>query len=563
MYCGKCGTDNAADLSYCVSCGAHLDSQRAPSAGRPASTPTPEPTLAGHATQAPQAAEGEVRAGERVGPEGRYRLHEELGRGGMGIVFRATDGLMEEQVAVKVMLPALLQSASARRRFRSEATLARKLTHPNIVRVHGADSHGDQHLLVMELLQGSTLRELLGHLKSRGRTMAPTRVLEIARQCCEALATAHDAGVLHRDIKPDNIFLEQVASGSPHVKLLDFGIARVLEGEQGLAETQGRWSAGYVAPEVLSGAGSSERSDLFSLGVVLYECLTGELPLGRFRLPGELGDGSDLAWDDLLELLLAASPADRPTDAREVLALLDATGRTAPSDRPATVRAATEKTAGPKAPGPSRGTTAPGPPGIGPTPKSSVPAAGNEGVERRDADSPRRLVSWWLVGALCVLVASPVAIPIGIGVWRGLMLDAQEAAPSPRPVKELPRPSAESFERAWETKLGQAIDHFCVEEYAKAIAIFDELQSTTPGDPRPDEYIGCIYYNLAVIELQALRPWDAIWPLEQALKRVPDDTEALELKTFAEQFPRGTQLIGNYAYTNVVDPVVFRKPGCD
>lgn len=118
------------------------------------------------------------------------------------------------------------------------------------------------------------------------------------------------------------------------------------------------------------------------------------------------------------------------------------------------------------------------------------------------------------------------------------------------------------FEQAWEAKLRQAIDFFCVEQYEDAIGIFDELRSTKLGDPRPDEYISRIYFNLAIIELQALRPWDAVWPFEQALERTPGDEEAQRLKAFAEAFPRGTQLIGNYDYTSVVDPLVFRKAGC-
>ena len=119
------------------------------------------------------------------------------------------------------------------------------------------------------------------------------------------------------------------------------------------------------------------------------------------------------------------------------------------------------------------------------------------------------------------------------------------------------------FEQGWEAKMDRAVESFCAEQYEDAAFALEELRRTKPGDPRPNEYIARIYYNLGIQELQSLKPWDAVWPFEKALERVPGDEEILRHKAFAEGFPRGLNLVGNYNYTSLVDPLTFRKAGCN
>ena len=338
MYCGKCGTDNAPDLSYCVSCGAHLESQRTPSGSTPRPTPASGGTIGGRATAVPPApAPGSISGqgtrvpvealealavGARIGPEGRYEILGQLGRGGMGIVYDATDHLMREPVALKVMLPSLLDGETARERFRQEASLARRLSHDNVVRVHGADAHGELQLLVMERLEGRTLRAELSELQQQGRKMPVDRLSRILMQACAALDHAHGRGLLHRDVKPENIFLETAAGSEVRVKLLDFGIARAVDPDQWSSTNLAQGTAGYVAPEVLRGRAPTERSDLYSLGVVLYECLTGLLPAGYFEAPSQVRPELRPAWDELVRSLLASSPEKRPEGAQAAAAAL-------------------------------------------------------------------------------------------------------------------------------------------------------------------------------------------------------------------------------------------------
>ena len=307
MYCASCRTQNTDAARWCTSCGADLEAQRTPSGLMPS-----QGTVGGSPTQMPQEATAVLHVGQCVGPEGRYEIQEELGRGGMGVAYRAVDQLADEVVAVKVMMPWLLSSEAARKRFSAEATLARKLTHPNIVRVHGPDTHAGLQLLVMECLDGRTLRSELLARKDTGEEMPVERAAEISQQCCAALSHAHAQGVLHRDVKPENVFLEEAPGGELSVKLLDFGIARAMDPSQWSSTNLAQGTAGYVAPEVLQGGEPSERSDLYSLGVILYECLTGVLPVGRFDDPSQVRPGLAPDWDDLLGSMLSSHVERRP-----------------------------------------------------------------------------------------------------------------------------------------------------------------------------------------------------------------------------------------------------------
>jgi DNA-binding winged helix-turn-helix (wHTH) protein/tetratricopeptide (TPR) repeat protein len=212
--------------------------------------------------------------------DGKYRLDALLGQGGMGVVYLATQLELDRAVAVKLVRSDLVSDRTGAERFRGEAKTVARLRHPHIVTVFdfGVAAEAGAYL-VMEMLEGRSLRD---EIEARDRL--PTGVaVEIARQVCSALEAAHEAGVVHRDVKPENIFLEQ-KRGVPALsaKVLDFGIA-TLEAVAGSQDTSPRPDAGvgtprYMSPEQCDGGEADARSDLYSLGCVLYETLTGRPP---------------------------------------------------------------------------------------------------------------------------------------------------------------------------------------------------------------------------------------------------------------------------------------------
>lgn len=226
-------------------------------------------------------------SGTRLGP---YEVLAPLGAGGMGEVHRARDTRLDRAVAIKV-LPGEFSGDSARlQRFRNEARAASALSHPNIVTIHGIEQSGSISYIVMELVEGKSLRELLA-----AGPLAPRKALGIAAQMAEGLARAHAAGIVHRDLKPENVMV----TPDGLVKILDFGLAKPLPGLSDLtqAATQGNLStlpgtilgtASYMSPEQARGAAADFRSDQFSLGATLYEMLTGKRAFRRESAPQTL-----------------------------------------------------------------------------------------------------------------------------------------------------------------------------------------------------------------------------------------------------------------------------------
>jgi serine/threonine protein kinase len=261
---------------------------------------------------------------------GRYRLERSLGNGGMGEVFVATDTVLARRVALKRLSPALTDDEPARARFFREARALARINAPNVVAVFDAGGDGDPYL-VMELIEGTTLRD-----EMRAGRLAPERATAIAAGVAAGLAAAHAQGVIHRDVKPSNIFL--TASGEP--KVGDFGIARIERGDMTLTMTgQAFGSPAYVAPEQATGGHVDARADLYSLGCVLYEMVAG-------RRPFDGGDAVSLTYQhvhtkpvpldsvdarvapelaSLVEALLAKDPEDRPRSADDVRRALDPT----------------------------------------------------------------------------------------------------------------------------------------------------------------------------------------------------------------------------------------------
>jgi serine/threonine-protein kinase len=201
---------------------------------------------------------------------GRYRLDSRIGEGGVAIVYKGLDITLEREVAIKVLRAEMAQSPEALMRFRREAHSAAKLNHPNIIQIYDTGTEGDTHYIVMEYLPEPDLKRII-------REYAPLplrKVLEVSIQCARALAYAHRQGIIHRDVKPHNILF----TDDGRVKLSDFGIAAAA-GEAGLTE-QGQvlGTAYYISPEQAQGGPATAQSDVYSLGVAMFECITGQPP---------------------------------------------------------------------------------------------------------------------------------------------------------------------------------------------------------------------------------------------------------------------------------------------
>jgi serine/threonine-protein kinase len=208
---------------------------------------------------------------------GRYRLGEKLGQGGMGAVYAAMQTSLGRRVAIKVLLPLLSKDASLVARFRGEAERAARLNHPNIVNVYDFGQESDGSVwIAMELLEGEALADRM----ERG-PMSEAEVVSMAKSTLAGLEAAHAVPLVHRDLKPDNIFIAKAAGVGEVVKILDFGIAKLLDGNAAAKLTATGLIIGtplYMSPEQARGDDLDHRSDLYSLGAVLYEALTGQPP---------------------------------------------------------------------------------------------------------------------------------------------------------------------------------------------------------------------------------------------------------------------------------------------
>src|SRR5262245_27756182 len=201
----------------------------------------------------------------------RYRLVEQLGRGSMGLVYQARDELLERDVAIKFIAPERLHGAEASARFLREARAIARLAHPNIMTLHDAGQADRWHYLVLELIAGQNLHALM---QERGGSLTLREALPVIRGALKALAHAHAAGLVHRDIKPENIML----TPDGMVKVTDFGLAL---GPKDVRLTQDGLIVGtvlYLAPEVVMGQPATARSDLYAIGAVFYELITGQPP---------------------------------------------------------------------------------------------------------------------------------------------------------------------------------------------------------------------------------------------------------------------------------------------
>jgi serine/threonine-protein kinase len=262
--------------------------------------------------------------------EGRWRLERVLNAGGMGIIFEATQLSVHRKVAVKILKPTLAAEYDIMQRFSQEVELCARFCHPNIINLidAGRDA-GGLLFLVMEYFEGETLREAL----QRAALTLP-EILEVFSQVCDALTESHGEGVIHRDIKFDNVMLRRLRDNTIHVKLLDFGVAKLLGNSVELTRNgQVPGTPGIIAPELIDMQEPTPRSDLYSLGVLLFTVLCGRAPFEGIndlelmrahrheQVPSIRDEVLPSVPDSLLELvysLMAKEPDARPENAREV-----------------------------------------------------------------------------------------------------------------------------------------------------------------------------------------------------------------------------------------------------
>jgi serine/threonine-protein kinase len=236
-----------------------------------------------------------------------------IGAGGMGAVYKARQSGLDRVVALKILPEEFGHDPKFALRFTREARTLAKLTHPNIVSVYEFGKVEDTYYFLMEYVDGSTLRDVV-----RARQLAPQHALTIVPHLCDALQYAHDKGVIHRDIKPENILL--AVDGS--VKIADFGLSRILGNESQQDDLTGTHQVmgtlRYMAPEQFEGSrGVDHRADIYSLGVVFYEMLTGELPLGRFAAPSQKV-AIDVRLDEVVLRTLEKEPQRRYQHASQI-----------------------------------------------------------------------------------------------------------------------------------------------------------------------------------------------------------------------------------------------------
>jgi len=213
---------------------------------------------------------------ERIGTclEGRYELLAILARGGMGVLYEALDRSTGLQVVVKMPRPGESDDGTSHARFAREARLLRRLRHPNVVEVISDGEIDGIPFFAMERLEGQPLSELL---MARGR-LSPEQTLELLLPIMDAVARAHEASVIHRDLKPSNVFVQTDDDGQTTPKLLDFGIAKALEGETVTRTGRAVGTPDYMSPEQASGAALDVRTDVWSMAMIVYRCLSGALP---------------------------------------------------------------------------------------------------------------------------------------------------------------------------------------------------------------------------------------------------------------------------------------------
>ena len=334
MKCPRCQTDNPADSKFCKECATPLPISEAPKVSVTKTMETPQEELTRGMTLA-----------------NRYEILEDLGRGGMGNVYRVVDKKINEEVALKLLKPEIADDRKTLERFSNELKLARKIVHKNVGRMYHLGEERGTHFITMEYVPGQDLK---GLIRQSGQLAVGT-TLNIAKQICEGLEEAHKLGVVHRDLKPSNIMIDKDGSA----RIMDFGIARSLKGKGITGAGVIIGTPEYMSPEQVEGKDLDQRSDIYSLGIILYEMMTGRTPFEgdtplsiavkhKTESPPDPKDLNAQIPDDLSFLILKCLEKDKETryqSAGEVRAELDriekgipSTQREIPKKKPLTSR---------------------------------------------------------------------------------------------------------------------------------------------------------------------------------------------------------------------------------
>jgi len=247
MKCPKCHFENPEDILYCGKCGTKL----------------PPPV-----TETIQAPKEELTTGSTFA--GRYQIIEELGKGGMGEVYKAIDKEIDARVALKLIKPEIAADKKTIERFRNELKTARDISHKNVCRMYDLNKEEESYYITMEYVSGEDLKSFI----RRAAPLSTARTVSIAKQVCEGLAEAHRLGVVHRDLKSGNIMIDKEGNA----RIMDFGIARSLKTKSITGPGVMIGTPEYMSPEQVEGKEVDQRSDIYSLGVILYEMVTGQVP---------------------------------------------------------------------------------------------------------------------------------------------------------------------------------------------------------------------------------------------------------------------------------------------
>lgn len=295
--CPKCKAANPDESKFCNECGSRLDS-----IAQMGSAPT----------QTLEASEEDLVTG--VTFAGRYQVIDQLGKGGMGRVYRVLDTKLNEEIALKLIQPEVALDRSTIERFRNELKIARKIVHKNVARMYDLNEEQGTHYITMEYVRGEDLKRLI---KKMGQFSA-RQVIPIAKQICEGLAEAHRLGIIHRDLKPQNIMVDEEGN----TRIMDFGIARSRESKELTGTGVIIGTPKYVSPEQVDGKAIDQRSDIYSLGIMLYEMTTGRVPFEgdtalsiahkhKYEAPIEPKQVNPQIPDDLNALILKCLEKDK------------------------------------------------------------------------------------------------------------------------------------------------------------------------------------------------------------------------------------------------------------
>jgi len=307
MKCPKCNTENPDTSRFCADCGTQLLPSKEIPVTETLETPKEELTT------------GSIFAG-------RYQIIEDLGKGGMGKVYKVHDTEINEHVALKLLKPEIAADEKIIERFRNELKIARKVSHKRVCRMYDIGKEEEKYYITMEYVEGENLKSLI---RKKGK-LPENEVLRLAKQICEGLAEAHELGIVHRDLKPQNIMIDKEGNA----KIMDFGIARSVEAP-GVTQTGVMiGTPDYISPEQAEGADTDNRSDIYALGVILFEMVTGSVPFKgdtalsvalkhKAQLPKEPKKLNPEVSEDMSRLILICMEKDRERRYQKAKELLD------------------------------------------------------------------------------------------------------------------------------------------------------------------------------------------------------------------------------------------------